>query len=357
MTSPQKILIYRLGSLGDTVIALPCFHLVRKKFPSAEITILTNHTVEAKAAPLTSVLRNTGLMDKVIDYPVSLRNCSEILHLRARLRMEKFDLVVHLAAARGWWRSLRDYLFFRSCGISKIVGIPFFPRDLRVTKNGSELYESESSRLARRMKSLGEIDLSSPASWNLNLTPEETSEEEKILLNGEIAKPFLVVSLGTKNRVNLWTHSNWIKMLTELSSRQPALPIVVIGAQSEAESVDNCLKQWKGASLNLCGKISPRISAAILQKAKLFIGHDSGPMHLAAAVGTPCVALFSALNPLGQWFPRGNKNTVLTAKKRCAACPTSDCPEINNRCILSISVEEVLSAVELNLKNSSSTAA
>ena len=62
---------------------------------------------------------------------------------------------------------------------------------------------------------------------------------------------------------------------------------------------------WEGPVLNLCGRISPRESAAVVHHARLFLGADSGPMHLAAAGGVPCVIPFAALDLPGRWFPVG----------------------------------------------------
>ena len=71
---PQRIVIYRLGSLGDTVIALPCFHKVAQTWPNAERIVLTNFPVSSKAAPLEVVLRESGLIHEAIAYPVGTRS-------------------------------------------------------------------------------------------------------------------------------------------------------------------------------------------------------------------------------------------------------------------------------------------
>jgi heptosyltransferase-3 len=112
-----RVLVYRL-------VALPCFRRIRNTFPDAKITVLTNFPVSGKAAPLETILENTGLIDEVIPYTLGLRDPSQLLALRRLIAQEKFDLVVSLAAARGRVASLRDYLFFRACGIPKVIGIP-----------------------------------------------------------------------------------------------------------------------------------------------------------------------------------------------------------------------------------------
>jgi ADP-heptose:LPS heptosyltransferase len=68
---------------------------------------------------------------------------------------------------------------------------------------------------------------------------------------------------------------------------------------------------WKGPILNLCGVLAPRQSAAALSRALVFVGHDSGPMHLGAAVGIPCVCMFGNYNRPRRWHPYGTQHRVL----------------------------------------------
>jgi ADP-heptose:LPS heptosyltransferase len=349
MNSAKRILIYRLGSLGDTVVAIPCFHLIRRAFPSAHITVLTNHPVEAKAAPLASVLDGSGLFDELLDYPVELRQLRQIVDLRNRIRAGNFDVVVHLTAARGLINSIRDYFFFRWCGIPRVIGVPFRDVGLDSVRIAPGRHEAESLRLVNRLRKLGQIDLRHRESWDLRLTSKERDEAERLLREGRISSPFLALSLGSKLAVKDWTPENWKKLLRGLSGPYPQLSILAVGAEEERSVVDAALAAWKGAMANLCGRTSARVSAALLERASLFIGHDSGPLHLAAAVGTPCVAIFSGHGPPGQWFPCGDKNIILLPEKLCALCSRADCRQINGKCILSISVDEVFAAVKQQL--------
>jgi ADP-heptose:LPS heptosyltransferase len=83
-----------------------------------------------------------------------------------------------------------------------------------------------------------------------------------------------------------------------------------------------------------------------MKHANVYLGHDSGPIHLAAAAGVPCVGIYTAKNPAGQWFPYGNKHRVLFHDVPCAGCRLSECTVYAKRCITSITVAEVLGAVE-----------
>jgi heptosyltransferase-3 len=304
MQVPKNILIYRLGSLGDTVVALPGFHLIRKAWPHAKIILLTNQPVSGKAAPAMAILENSGLCDEAVSYPVGMREFSELKKVRQTMRQIQPQALINLAAGRGWLKSLRDYLFFRSCGIKNIIGTPWRGRDLKARQAGDGGFEPESQRLVARLASLGAIDLADLRNWSLNLTQEEKNQASELLpLN---AQNFVAVSVGTKVPVKDWGEDNWAKLLAMLSAKLPDTTLVFLGSPDESERSEKLSRVWAGRSLNLCGKTSPRVSAAILEHCRLFIGHDSGPMHLAAVTGVPTIGLFSWFNPPGQWFPGHN---------------------------------------------------
>jgi heptosyltransferase-3 len=341
----KSVLVYRLGSLGDTLLALPVFHSIRRKYPDSRIVALTNIPVNAKAPALLTVLQGTGLIDGAINYPLGLRDTAELLRLRREIAVERFAVAVNLTAARGWWKGIRDKLFLHLCGIPKVLGTPWRRADvIRVGDRESGLFEWEAKRLARRALAIGDIDLVSNESWELNLTSEEIAIAERILIAGNIDRPFVAVSVGTKVDVKDWTEPNWRSFIRELSDRFPITPIVAFGSEEESDRTEKCLEGWGGPKLNLCGKVSLRVLAAVLRKSKLFIGHDSGPMHLAATVGVPCVAIFAARNLPGQWYPRGHRNTVLYNQTSCYGCELEVCPVYDKMCIRGITVSEVVNA-------------
>ncbi|RYF65753.1 MAG: glycosyltransferase family 9 protein, partial [Cytophagaceae bacterium] len=124
-----------------------------------------------------------------------------------------------------------------------------------------------------------------------------------------------------------WGETNWLQLIERLGKILTGWQLVLIGAPEESDFADLCLLAWLGEGVNLCGKCSPRVSAAVLKKAKLFVGHDSGPMHLAACVETPCVAIFSGRNLPMQWYPYGNSNTIIYHPTDCAGCDLDICIE------------------------------
>ena len=342
---PANILVYRLGSLGDTVVALPALRLIARVFPNATRTMLTNFSVSLKAAPVAEVLENTGLIHNYIEYPIKLRSPRSLWALRKRIRACRTDTLIYLAFPRGRWKALRDAIFFRACGIRNLIGVPYGADQQCVLPLGNGMFEYEGARLLRCIESLGQQALDIPGVFDLALTHAEQGAA-KTLLAPFGAAPILVASIGTKFDVNNWEDDNWHELLSRLATFLSGWALVMIGAPSERERSDGLLRVWPGPALNLCGEVRVRISAAVLSHAKIYLGHDSGPLHLAAAVGTPCIGIFSSRRPPGEWFPFGKKHRVLYHTIECQGCGFEFCTERNKECIRSITVSEVAEAVE-----------
>jgi heptosyltransferase-3 len=343
----KKILIYRLGSLGDTIMALPCFHLIKERYPQADITLLTNKPVANKAAPLEAVLgEKSYFFNRIIDYPVGTRNPLLLLLILLKIRALGIDTMVNLAAARTGESSRRDRRFFRLAGIKNMIGFPSAEDFITDINPLTGLYDWEANRLTKRLEELGRIDLGDQRYWDLKLDENETGAARAALVSFPEDSRFIAISAGTKMQSKDWGIKNWQGLIKKLSlSLKDEWKLIMIGAAEEYALSETCLQGWEGESLNLCGKISPRVSAAVIARAALFIGHDSGPMHIAGCVGTPCIAVFAAISLPRQWFPRGERNHIIYHQTGCAGCMLQVCIEEQKKCILSITIDEVESAV------------
>ena len=91
----RRVLIHRPGSLGDTVVALPCLRLIRKSFPDSELRVLTNAPVAQSAPPLFSVVDGTGLIDGYLEYPIALRDWRQLWRLARDIRRWRPDVLVY----------------------------------------------------------------------------------------------------------------------------------------------------------------------------------------------------------------------------------------------------------------------
>jgi len=309
--SGKTVVIFRLGSLGDTVAALPCFHAIARRFPEHRRLVLTNVPVASNAAPLLSVLGEEALVQGSIAYPVGLRNLGALLDLRERLKALKADALVYLAPARSPQAILRDWLFFKFCGFGSVLGMPW-TRDLREARvDAGGVVEREASRLARNMAvDVAAPDLDDPADWSLVLCEAEHATARRVLAPLAGA-PFIAVNMGGKAAEKDWGVANWYALLRQLSATAPGHGLVVVGAPSDRARADELGAAWAGPVLNLCGDLSPRESGAVLERAALFIGHDSGPLHLCAVGGAPTIGLFGNYNRPILWHPVGDHVRII----------------------------------------------
>jgi ADP-heptose:LPS heptosyltransferase len=347
----RRVLIYRLGSLGDTIVALPSLHLVERAFPRAERRLLTNFPVQRKAAAAQTILDGSGLVSGYFSYAVGLRHMNKLLKLRNEIRAWQPDVLVYLMGGRGTKIARRDAMFFRSCGISRLIGVPF-TEDMQAHRYraATGLMESEAARLARCVAELGDARLDDPASWNLRLAEPER-RAARIALEPAGKRPIIAFSIGTKVQANDWGDENWSTLLQRMAHLYPGHALLITGAAAEYERSHEIVAGWKsvqgaGPVLNLCGQLQPRESAAVVAHAKIFLGHDSGPMHMAAIVQTPLVAIFSARNMPGVWFPQGRQHAVIYHAVDCAGCGLETCIAQKKKCLTSVTVDEVLACVK-----------
>jgi len=346
----RRVLIYRLGSLGDTLVALPSLHLLERAFPRAERRLLTNFPVHGKAPAAAVVLGNSGLIHSYERYTVGTRSPLELMQLALRIRSFSPDALVFLMPARGVVTAERDLRFFRwACGIRNIIGAPLTEDMQRGRVDAQGVHEYEAARLARNIQALGNAYLEEAASWDLRLTDEEFEAADRALQ--PIAHmPMIAVSVGTKVQAKDWGQDNWRALLRRVAELYPGHGLMMAGAQDESAASEFAAQGWREVAgdagvVNLCGRLSPRESAAAFQRAKVFLGHDSGPMHLAACVQTPCVTVFSARNRPKTWFPFGDRHRVVYHPVDCGGCGLETCVEQKRKCLLSITVDEVVRAL------------
>ena len=170
-------------------------------------------------------------------------------------------------------------------------------------KNDS-LWESESARLLRA------IQLPSPDKIKLAFNESEISSTEALINEGFITSPFIALCIGGKLPDKDWGDRNWRMVLESIVAEYPKIGLLLIGAEDESARSTALADSWQGPVLNLCGKTDPRVSALAMKKAVFYLGHDTGPMHLAALMNVPCIALFSARTKPGVWFPFGDNHSI-----------------------------------------------
>jgi heptosyltransferase-3 len=272
--------------------------------------------VSSKAAPLEVILREGGLIHAAIAYPVGTRSVRELRVLAKTLRELNADVLVYLTAPRGLLNAFRDCLFFKLCGFKEIIGAPL-TTDLQKCRrigtelpDGSPVEEGESERLARCLRALGTIDLDDPKMWDLCLTDQEL--RVGTAASAPLAStPYFAINMGGKAEDKDWGLQNWRSLIGELVERHPDFGLLIVGAAEDSERAQLISQGWAGPVVDACGTLSPRESAAAMRDALVFIGHVSGPLHMAAATGVPCVGLFGSYNQPKRWHPRGQQHRII----------------------------------------------
>ena len=344
--SVKRVLIYRLGSLGDTVVALPSLHRIEQVFPNAERRMLTNFPIHAKAPASAAVLGDSGLVHGYMRYTVGTRSPVELLRLAGEIRRFAPEVLVYLMPVRPRRAVTRDKWFFRlMCGVKRIAGLPG-PDELTNRFNAATgLYESEAHRLARTIAELGDAGVDDIANWDPRLNVAER-EVAATALSELAGRQLIVCGPGCKMQANDWEQENWRELLGRLFAKYPSYGLVMTGAKEDADVCEFAARDWAGAKVNLAGQLSPRESAAVFSHGAVFVGPDSGQKHLAASVGAKCVCVFSARGLAGKWFPPGNGNFVIYHEPECHGCGLETCITMQKKCIRSVTVDEVEQAVD-----------
>lgn len=345
---PRKILIFLPANIGDTVASLPLLHLIARSFPKSKRRILTRRAHSAVAGSSRALLHSSDFAQGYfeVDYGRVMASSREQLALRAQIKKWRPDTLVYLGCVKSLKRLLAEALFFRLCGVRRMVGIPW-ARKLREYqwKPERSRYEYETERLARCLHQLGDARLFDRASWDLGLSDEEHTRASAAVAPAQAKTGIIVVSIGATVDVKDWGVENWRAVFSALNPLASNYGLAFVGAAGVFEKSETIRRFWRGPSVNLCGRLSVRESAALMWRGSLFVGHDDGPMHLAAAAGLPCVALFSARVRAGVWFPFGEQHQVIFHSQPCADCGLDVCSQYAKRCIASITVDEVVARV------------
>ncbi len=348
-TKVERVLIYRLGSLGDTIVALPALHLIERAFPASQRMLLTNMPAHAKAATAFAVLSGSNLVHDFINYPVATRSVRDLARVWWQVRRFGPQVVVHLSH-RDEQSLRRDKSFFKFCGAREVIGLPVGDPRQRLYDAQTGRWEHEAARLVRCLRDLGTVDPNDLANWDLRLTQAEEEKAREVLAPFR-GTPLIACGPGTKMQAKDWGQENWRELLARLSRQLPDHGLVLVGAGDDAEVSQYASAEWRGPVINLCGLLTPRESASVLKHSELFLGPDSGPMHVAAACGVPCAVVFSARQNPGIWYPIGQNHRIVYHDVPCKNCMLETCIENRKKCITSITVDEMLQAAMEAWKN------
>ena len=304
----MKILIIKPSSLGDVVQALPTVARIRRKFPDAHIAWLIN-------AELTSLLKNCPVINERVEF--HRRNHSRFPWLLWRLRRDRFDIVIDLQGL------LRSGVMTWTTRAPRRIGMSDAREGARSFYN-EIVSVPQTHALDRYLLAASHLGCDTgPVEFPLGIAP--LARDRLIAVNPSARWP-----------TKLWGDGRF----AELIRRLPASRVVLTGAASDRLRIERLAQGCR----NLAGGTDLFELAELYARCCLVITNDSGPMHIAAAVGTPVVAIFGPTDP-ALTGPYGKQHVILRAGIECSPCLKDHCAHTPQmECMQKVTVEQVLAA-------------
>jgi heptosyltransferase I len=331
--APRRILLIKPSSLGDIVHAMPVVAAVKQQWPLVQLTWL----VKRQWADI--VQRIEGV-DAV--WPVDPAVASWVRQAIS-LRAQQFDVVIDLQGL------LRSALVARATGCVQRVGFangregsPWLYTH-RVAVPTPDMHAVDRYLLVA--SALG-ISVQDEPQFRFRRPPQDvTALRELFRRKGiDLDAPWVAMNVSARWQTKRWPASSFAAAATQLAARGIG-PLVVIGGPEEREVSEQVRSLASCPMVDLTGHTAIGVLPALLSKACVLITNDSGPMHVAAAVGTPVVSLFGPTSAV-RTGPYGMRHTVLTQDLPCRPCFSRVCRNaVPMECLASISPEQVVAAV------------
>jgi lipopolysaccharide heptosyltransferase II len=341
-----KILVRATNWVGDAIMALPALRAVRAKFADAHIAIVARPYVA-------DIYRGQSVCDELIAYDPrgAEKGFGGREELASRLRAGKFDaaLLLQNAFDAAWlaWRA----------GIPERIGYARDGRGILLTKSiavpktgeipaHEQFYYLE---LVRRAGWAERVEGASEISLAVSLESAEAAEQKFIEAgvrsrgaDGRAGPLRVAIGAGASyGSAKCWLPERFAEVANRLMVESNA-EIILFGTAGESAVSDAIVAGMKPKPIDLTGKTAIAELPALLSRCQLFIGNDSGAMHVASAVGLPVVAIFGPTDPFGT-APVTPKCTIVQEKPYCSPCFLRRCPT-DHRCMTRVTADSVAAA-------------
>jgi heptosyltransferase-2 len=328
----MKIVVRMPNWIGDAVMALPVLDALRSNFPQAELWVAAREWVGDLFSPEHGI---KGL----VPLP-QIRDLKSLRQASSRLRKHGFDIGLLLT------NSFSSALVFRLAGIPKRWGYARDGRGFLLSrsvplKNGDPT-RHQTDTYKDLLAGLG-IEVSS-CTVDLHLTEEEKTAAGKAMTEAgrDPARPLVVLNPGAAyGPAKRWPAERFADLARLFQARKNA-EILLVGAAGETDIAASIASGLERKPLDFTGKTSLRQLMGLISLGRVFVTNDTGPMHIADALGVPVVAIFGPTDPKASG-PSRRSSVVLKTAVPCWPCTYRSCP-YDHRCMNGIGPEEVFEA-------------
>lgn len=324
----QHILIVRTDRIGDVLLTLPSVEAVKSKFPNSKISMLvspyTAPLLEGIVTPLLYVanepflktlnrIRNAHIDAAIIAFP----------QFRIALLLWLARIPVRVGTGFRWY----SFLFNR-----------------KVFEHRKTVKKHEAEYNLSLVKELG-CEIPQKPSVRLNITNDEKQQAWKIRRTLEIADsdPMILLHPGSGGSARDWKPEYFARLAVEL--KKSNYQVVITGIKKEESLIQRISQQAGNGVKYFMSTVHLRVFAAFIQSAKLFVANSTGPLHMAAAVGTPLIGFYPPIRVMSpnRWGPLTEKKILfIPDPERCPRCKGGPC--MGNDCMEQISVDQVVRA-------------
>ena len=335
----NNIVILRTDRIGEVLLSTVAVDAVKRRYPEARVSFVTSEYSRP-------VIEGRADIERIITVDTMKKgeNFVKAAKLASSVRKGGFDTAVVLNPHRVL------HLACFLAGIPRRVGYDRKWGFLLTDKAPDERDKGEKHEIEYTMELLGKLDIKdAPPSPQLSVREKSEKSVEEVLSRMGVDKASRLVAVhpGSSNPAKIWPPENYAglirRILSELDCR-----IAVIGSKVEKDLDEGIIREADKEVIDLTGALDLKELAALLKRSAVFVGNDTGPMHMAAALGTPVVAIFGRNIPGAgpkRWCPWGKKNVVFHEDPGCDPCYDTKCP-YDHKCLRAVTVDAVFEAVK-----------
>ncbi len=326
----MKIGLIRFSSLGDVILTTGIIRELKREFDDAEITMITS-------SRYLDIFRSNPHLNK--NLVIEGKSFSDVSRLIKKVRNERFDILADL--------HLNPRSLLVSCASRSRKKLRYSKcrrlRSMMVSTKNRQMCGHVVDRYFAPFEKLG--------LKSTNLKPEIWIDgETRRSMNATIGNgnmPLVAVSPGAKRATKRWLAEKYGRLCRSLIETEKA-KVIIVGDKEDTQ-IAHKIRNIAGKNIiDLTGKTSLLQLAAVLRRSSVLVTNDSGPMHMAAATGTPVVAIFGPTVPEFGFSPLGERDRVIEKQLPCRPCSlhgSEQCSQNGFKCMRDVTAEEVIEAV------------